>query len=448
MSRHISCTCTVGVSSEAHNHDLEYRQTLEHVHGSKEDIIELIPYESYKDQINRILKPFIDAYNRRRQKLYEAAWVKYNNGLIKNKPRKRDYALMDYDYFTEHYEESYYNRNKNQHMTKRLWRGLIIGLGDKEDRKNNIITREEAIDVIQKLIESWPNFFPALKLLGATIHLDEEGFYHAHIDYFPIFIRPKAEKQAHGIQASHSQEGALVYMGYTPEQSIINATDKVPIVFNAFRNRIYLEVESLLSTHGIRLEYGVSKRKEPTKDSSTNQQLKNWQDTQDGVLEAQKKKNHILDIIENDDVTPEGVKTALKTANELETLLTKVSQQKRSRTNKDNVVVPFSLFDQIQSVIKNIVDAIAHLLQRISVLTDKLCEAEGKVEQLETEVEQQADIIERYKKHNHELQFKINKYCDIKTENDRRRTFMTNFKIDGVPMEQKFKEFLRYEKEK
>ena len=39
MSRKVSCTVTVGQTSERHNHDLDYRETLEHVHGSKEAVV-------------------------------------------------------------------------------------------------------------------------------------------------------------------------------------------------------------------------------------------------------------------------------------------------------------------------------------------------------------------------------------------------------------------------
>ena len=32
MAREISVTVTCGIGSEKHNHDLEYRETLKHVH--------------------------------------------------------------------------------------------------------------------------------------------------------------------------------------------------------------------------------------------------------------------------------------------------------------------------------------------------------------------------------------------------------------------------------
>lgn len=447
-SRTISCTCTVGAGSERHNHDLDYRATLKHVHGSPDGVLELIPYHPYREQINELVKPYIDEYNIQQQQRYQEAWDRYNKGEIKTKPRKRNYEPMSYDYYTDHVHDVYYNRATKKTEPVKLWRSLIFGIGDKEDRTKETITRQEAIDVMSDLVARWPIDFPAFKLLGASIHLDEHGFYHCHIDYFPFFKNTGQVKQEQGLRVSHSQEAALEHMGFQPEQSIINASDKIPIRFNAFRNRIYIRAEEELDKRGIRLEYGVSKFKDPTKDSSTNQQLKHWQDTQDGIISAQKYKNHMLDIVEKDTVTPDEIKDALKAAYDMEQLLTTVSQQKRSRFKKDHVEVHFSLFDQIKSVIEHIVKAVAHLLQRIYALTDDLCKEQDRTEILQKTVDQQAATIERYKESNHQLQFKVNKYSEAAIENESRKRYMAQFSISDIPMEQKFREFRHQEMEK
>ena len=139
----------------------------------------------------------------------------------------------------------------------KLWRSLIFGLGDKEDREKGVIKREEAIAVMSGVVKHWPEEFPEFRLLGATIHLDERGFYHCHIDYMPFFKNTKEMKQEQGLRISHSQEAALEHMGFEPEQSIINASDKAPIRFNAFRNRLYLKTEEELNKQGLRLQYGI-----------------------------------------------------------------------------------------------------------------------------------------------------------------------------------------------
>lgn len=66
----LSVTVTVGTGSEGHNHDVGYRETLPHVHARPEGVIELIPYRDYKTVIDETMKPYIDAYNARRQRQY------------------------------------------------------------------------------------------------------------------------------------------------------------------------------------------------------------------------------------------------------------------------------------------------------------------------------------------------------------------------------------------
>ena len=423
MSRKISCTITVGASSEIHNHDLDYRATLKHVHGMAEDVIELIPYISYKEQINELMKPYITEYNAKQQARYKSAWDRYNAGIIKNKPRKANYKPMGYDYFEDHKDDVYYNRAKKQTEPIKMWRGLIFGLGDKEDRDSGLISQKEAIAVMSGVVERWPEIFPDFVLLGATIHLDEDGFYHCHIDYKPLCKTDKELKQEQGLQVTTGQEAALEHMGYEPEQSIINESDKVPIRFNAFRNKLYYEVESELNKHNIRLWYGASKEKEPTKDSSINQPLNNWQDTKDEANKLQMLKNNMLDIIENDKVSPDGYKQAVSAATEVMHFLDRIKSQRRSRTNKENVVIHFSLFDQLKSLIQNFVDVVAHLFQTIKMLKNKLNEEQEQNEFLNAEIDR-LKPLEIYDSLEHKLEVST-----LKSKIIEQNEFMKKYKI-------------------
>lgn len=396
MSRQVSTTITCGVGSERHNHDLDYRATLEHVHGGADDVIELIPYRSYKEQINEMMKPYIDDYNKRQQERYAAAWERYNNGEIKTKPRKANYKPMGYDYYEDHKDDVFFNRALKKNEPLPMFRSLIFGLGDKADREQGTLSKDEAVSVMTGIVERWPEMFPDFKLLGATVHLDEDGFYHGHFDYKPMFESDKELKQEQGLRVSVSQEAALEHMGYEPEQSVINATDKAPIRFNAFRNRLYHETEAELNKHGLRLWYGASNDKEPLKDSSSNQRLENWQATQDGVDQLQRMKNTMLDIVEGDRVSPEGYKAAVKAAKDIEDTLTQIGEQKRSRLNKDNVVVHFSLFDQLRSFVKSMMDTIAHLLQKVDILKENLDYEMDKTEQLQAELDRCKPYYEQY----------------------------------------------------
>ena len=156
----------------------------------------------------------------------------------------------------------------------------------------------------------------------------------------------------------------------------------------------------------------------------------------------------MLDVIEKDSVSPAEIKEALTAAHNIEKLLTEVSQQPRSRTNKNNVVVHFTLFDQIKSIIESMVNSVAHLLHRITALTDALFSERNKTEVLEEELRKRDATIERYKQTTHDLYAKINRYSEGYIENDARKRFMAQYKISGVPMEQKFKESLHRGREK
>lgn len=375
----VSCTVTVGVGSEKHNHDLDYRATLEHVHGSKEDVIELVPYKSYKEKINALLKPYIDEYNDRVQQRYLEAWDRYNRGEIKTKPRKRDYKKIDYDYYEEHKNDTYFNRKTQSNEPLPIWRSMIFGLGDKADREKGIIKREQAEAVMQAVIDSWDKEFPDFKLLGATIHEDEDGFFHCHIDYKPLYEMDCGQ----GLKVGIGHEGALEHMGFEAEQSFINASDKIPIRFNAFRNRVYQIAEKEMHNQGLLLEYGVSKRKEPDKDSSKNQNLANWQATQDAGIEAKKLQNNLINALSSPTLDYEQHNNALDLYYKIQEEFRKLVSTSRTRkTKSDEVIVSFHIFDQMKSYVKDFINIMEHLFHRVDLLSAEVIKRDKEIEDL------------------------------------------------------------------
>lgn len=418
MARRVSCTCTVGEGSERHNHDLDYRQTLEHVHGGPEDVVELVPYRPYKEQINEIMYPYIKAYNDEVDARFEAAKQRYKEGKIKSRPKRRDYQHMDYDYYEAHLHDT-----KKNPITKKLeevpmWRSIIFGLGDQADKENGVITKDEAVRVMSKLVKDWPELFRNFKLLGATIHLDEQGFYHCHIDYKPVYeksdLREVREledaevsgsgKKTRGLSVGVGHEATLAAMGYEPEQSIINESDKAPIRFNAFRNRIYRETEVNLNSEGLRLLYKATEKKEPGKDSSKNQSLENWQASQDAQRDLQERKNQLLDIIEKDDVAPEDLKKVLTTVTQIDQKMTEIEQSPKSRLDRRKRVVEFRLLDQLKSFVRDLVDTVQSALAQIRSLEAQLQRQREEKERLRQKLqEQEYENIELRRK-NAELQ--------------------------------------------
>ena len=141
--REFSATVTAGTGSETHNHHLEYRQGLAHTHEREDGVIELIPYRDYREQINEIMRPYITEYNERADERYKAAWERHNRGETKTKPRRRDYKHADYDYCKEHANDTFRNPATNKMEIVPLYREIIIGIGDREDRQNDYITENQ-----------------------------------------------------------------------------------------------------------------------------------------------------------------------------------------------------------------------------------------------------------------------------------------------------------------
>ena len=404
MARQVSCTCTVGEGSEQHNHDLDYRQSLEHVHGSSDDVIELVPYTSYQEQINEMMKPYIDAYNEAVEARYEAAKQRFKDGKIKSRPKRKDYQLMDYDYFSEHLHDTRKNPVTGKVEEIPMFRSIIIGLGDKADRESGIITQEEAVAVMTKLVKNWPELFPDFKLLGATIHLDESGFYHCHIDYKPMYSKEALNeiqlqeldsldgleaakgKKSRGLMVGIGHEAALQRMGYEPEQSIINQSDKVPIRFNAFRNQIYRETEKNLNAHGLRLMYKATEKKDPGKDSSVNQRLENWQATQDAMRDMQQQKNLILDALEQDGVTPQGTAEIMAAAMEITKKMNEIENSPKSRLDKSKRVVEFRLFDQLKSFVQDMINTVHKVLHQVDDLKKENRQLKSQIREKDCEI--------------------------------------------------------------
>lgn len=300
-----SVTITCGVGSERHNHDTQYRSTMEHVISGPEDVIELIPYIAYNIQINEIMHPYIEMYNQRQDGRYMDALARYEAGELKHKPSKSSYAHMDYDYAATHTTSKHRHQTTGRVEEDPIHRSIIIGMGDKHDRQ--LIDREQAIAIFSELPTAIQDAFPYFKVLGCTLHLDEEGFYHGHLDYF--VAAPKATWKS-DLPIYRGQDRALQMMGYLPEQSIVNASEKQPLYFNSLRNKLYNIMQHAMDEQGIRLQYGISRDKYPYKDPSKNMRLEVWQDAQDRFVALQHYRNQIVEILSSPDMQVQDLKSA------------------------------------------------------------------------------------------------------------------------------------------
>lgn len=439
----MSATVTAGNGSERHNHDLDYRETLQHCHSRENGVIELAPYEkSYKDQINELMKPYIDEYNARVEMRYLSAWERYNNGQIKTKPRKRDYKKMNYDYYGEHVDDMRKNPITGKEEKFPIFRSLIIGIGDKNDKQN--LTEQQAIEIFRKMLEQFRKDFPKFKVLGCTIHLDEEGFYHCHLDYKPLYERAK---DARGLPVGVGLEGALEAMGYEPEQSVINGRDKVPLLFNAMRNKIYYNLEAQMNLEGVRMQYNVSGVKEPGKDSSKNQKLKDWQETQDKARELQHEKNVALDVLDNPELSIEGYNTAVGAFEKVEKIIDEVAQSERSKLNKNNVLVKYSLFDQLRSFLDQLRSTFVNLLHELEISRDNeqfAIEEAERIKETYVSPEAYADLERKYKNELDMRRTAEQRAQKAQKESAQKTEFMKRYNVKDKTLDQIYEQEHRY----
>lgn len=301
-----------GESSEDHNHLPSFREKLPHVIHPEYGVCEFVPYQKrYKTQINEFARPFIDAYNESREKAFQEAMGRYERGERKTKPRRSDFPKRGYDYYERESTRPYSNPRSNKKELRRVWHSFILGLGDKNDRDEGRITQEDAVSIFGELIERFRQRFHTFLLLGASLHIDESGFYHLHLDFLPHFIgKQKYWNFCTGL------EGALEHLGFKKEKSIANYQNKPAIHYNAMRNWLYRQMEELFHEHGFLLVRGVFEEKYPgisADEVSTCQS--DWQDARDMQRYLQQAANRAIETLEEDKVDEEDITALFAVAN-------------------------------------------------------------------------------------------------------------------------------------
>ena len=382
----ISVTITGGYGSERHNTDSVFREKLPHVDAAEGDIIALFPYVPYRVRINRLARPYVEACNERIHIRYEQAVEKYERGERKKKPYLSQYKTLGYDYYADHVGDMKHNRANGKVESVPMYRSLIVIIGDRDDRMSGRIPKDVAIEIFRRLLAEFQRNFPVFWLLSATVHIGEygdasksaPGAWHLHIDYKPLF--PLGE-QAQGLRMGIGFDGAMKYMGYEAEESIVVDHHR-PLLFNAFRNRMFRALEKILPEYGLRLQLGVTSQKDPNKNPSQNLPLEAWQARMAETQNLQNVKNHWLDILLHDEVSPDGVKAALAAIAEAQQSAESLKKAPKTLTGT-SYKLSEKQYDHLMGTLEGVMTYFAHILRKI----DDLEEQAAQVEDLEEEVE-------------------------------------------------------------
>lgn len=212
----ISLKMETGKTSIRHNNrTLSEEEYLEPAHSH-------IIRERTKDNIIIKQEPIADAY----KKLFDDEVAKYNEG---KKPCR---------------QISNYYKHVQKSKTLNTQKEMIIGVGSKEDW--DLLTYEDkkrAGQAIAKYVEeSMEANKNNIYVYNATVHLDEAGAPHAHINFIPL-----AHGYKNGLKTQPSWSKALEQLGY-------KGKNKAPFI--AFRKAEVERVEKIINEIGITRKLG------------------------------------------------------------------------------------------------------------------------------------------------------------------------------------------------
>lgn len=212
----ISLKMETGKTSIRHNNrTLTEEEYLEPAHSH-------IIRERTKDNIIIKQEPIAEAY----KKLFDDEVAKYNEG---KKPCR---------------QISNYYKHVQKSKTLNTQKEMIIGVGSKEDW--DLLTYEDKKRAGQAIAKYVEEFMEANKnniyVYNATVHLDEAGAPHAHINFIPL-----AHGYKNGLKTQPSWSKALDQLGY-------KGKSKAPFI--AFRKAEVERVEKIINEIGITRKLG------------------------------------------------------------------------------------------------------------------------------------------------------------------------------------------------
>ena len=257
----ISCSCTWGDGNLNHNFNEYSRSRQEHIDNTKikdNIILKEISNKTIEKEFNKIFENDIKEYN--------------------EKQTRNDRKI-----------QSYYQKVLNDKKIRAPFREVIYQVGNKDNSKDPIV-REKMIKTLKNFYEEFEKNYPKLKIIGAVIHLDEST-PHLHID-----VVPYADGSKKGLKHKVSFEKAIEQMGFVPEQSEVNKSDKDPLIFNGFRNHSMRLLEDLMNNESLQRDIKFNTEKHLSvkafKEKKAIEELKKLPEIQE------KAKNEILNKME------------------------------------------------------------------------------------------------------------------------------------------------------
>lgn len=245
------------------------------------------------------------------------------------------------------------NSNKNIEPMQ----SMVVQVGNKDHKPKE----EELTEIYKEYLEKFQEKFPNMKVVSATIHIDEgrmEGTSHLQFYYIPIkkksLCSEEKQKKWRGIDEQMSMSGALEQMGYSNDAKIEVEVDGEKKLKHDYKNGALAQfqkdfnklLDDICLEHNIEVQHPLAGKKATRKDTQSYYEDKARMDSEisqlkEDVTQLKKEK----EIVQNDlKVTQDKVDSLNVEKNALEGQI---------RTLKDRLEVFVEKFENLVKKVKN-----------------------------------------------------------------------------------------------
>ena len=274
--------------------------------------------------------------------------------------------------------DNYFQKLKSNKKNEPV-KEMIVQIGNKDNMgRDKPENREKSEKVLLEFYKNFEQNYPDLKILGAVLHVDEAS-PHLH-----VILTPYTENHGkNGLRHKQAWDEAYKNMGFKPEHSLLNKTEKKPIIFNGFRNHLQKVLDEAMNEQGFKREdQYVTHDHMSVKDYKEWSDIKEQQEQQLNSLSQQK--TDIQEAID-EEFKKFGEQMVEKEATEKNKVDKEVEEYKKNEINKANKEIKDKkqeLLDKLPDNVLNFLyftrNVVLHIFSKIEgnkEIEDKLDEA-------------------------------------------------------------------------
>lgn len=243
-----------------------------HIHKEGEHYIDVYGQERIAHSETIIDMTQLQAY----KKVFGQAIEEYNAKQIKNRHHDRCMSVSEY------------LKEIQQHEHKKPIYEMIVGVYGRD------VTHEQQEDIVREFIDTWEERNPNMILVGVYIHDDENGGFHGHINYIPIYHCER------GLGIKQGLNKALEEQGVELPSECKGRFDKYNTRQVAWTKSQNEYLEELCSQRGVKVEHpmrdsGFTREHEEKRDYIARQQTREIRELKEELQEVQESATKIIE---------------------------------------------------------------------------------------------------------------------------------------------------------